>query len=130
MEPNEIVEQETQEIPEPWYKGPIKYIMMTFLLLLIVMWYFPKEAIKLDSNPDRIPTIEEVLPQNFQLENHTIKTNLYQYIKPNDPTRLEFEAVSDNGKSDGVTIEVVWDGIWTEGRSEIKEHLIVKEIKT
>jgi len=84
-EHEEIIEEEK----DPWYKGPIKYIMMTFLLLIIVLWYFPKESIKLDPEPIKIPTIEEVLPQNFKLENQTIKINtqndLYSYIKPNDP---------------------------------------------
>jgi len=83
-------EEETEQIEkEPWYKGPIKYIIMLFLLLIIILWYFPKESIKLDPEPEIIPTIEEVLPQNFRLENQTItiktKNDLYSYIKPNDP---------------------------------------------
>ncbi len=82
----EQLEEEVEE-PEPWYKGPLKYIIMLFLLLLIILWYFPKESIKLDPEPTKIPTIEEVLPLNFQLENETIKTknDLHSYIKPNDP---------------------------------------------
>lgn len=89
MEDQKIENNFEIEPPEPWYKGPIKYIMMTFILLLIVMWYFPKESIKLDSEPTTIPAIEEVLPPNFQLENNTLNKetkNLYQYIKPNDST--------------------------------------------
>lgn len=87
-----IEEKQTEEDieeKEPWYKGPIKYIIMLFLLLLIVLWYFPKESIKLDPKPKRIPTIEEVLPPNFKLDNKTItiktKDSLYSYINPNDP---------------------------------------------
>ena len=30
------IENNNDEIIEPWYKGPIKYIIMTFLLLLII----------------------------------------------------------------------------------------------
>lgn len=86
MESEEI--EQTEQI-EPWYKGPIKYIMMVFLLLLIVMWYFPKESIKLDPEPVRIPAIDEVLPADFKLSNETIKINnqndFYKFIKPNDP---------------------------------------------
>lgn len=82
-------EIEKVEEQEPWYRGPIKYIIMLFLLLLIVLWYFPKESIKLDPKPKRIPTIGEVLPQNFKLNNETItiktKNNLYSYINPTDP---------------------------------------------
>ena len=72
---------------EPWYRGPIKYIIMVFLLLIIVLWYFPKESIKLDPEPIMIPSIEEVLPVGFELENKTVYgENLYAYIKPNDPS--------------------------------------------
>lgn len=81
--------EESIEEKETWYKGPIKYIIMLFLLLLIILWYFPKESIKLDPEPLRIPTIEEVLPTDFKLSNETIqiknKNDFYKYIKPNDP---------------------------------------------
>lgn len=85
----EVVEEWVEE-QEPWYRGPIKYIIMTFLLLLIVLWYFPKESIKLDPEPSRIPAIEEVLPADFRLGNDSIEikdeSDFYLYIKPNDPT--------------------------------------------
>src|SRR3989338_5907346 len=97
--------EENIEEKEPWYKGPIKYIIMVFLLLLIVLWYFPTESIKLDPEPSRIPAIEEVLPQNFQLDNQTItiknKNDFYSYIKPNDPfikqIASKIAAISCNG---------------------------------
>jgi len=86
----ENVEEIIEEEKEPWYKGPIKYIIVLFLLLLIVIWYFPVESIKLDPEPSRIPTIEEVLPPDFKLENETIEikqnSDFYSYIKPYDPT--------------------------------------------
>ncbi len=84
-ETKEIIEEEQ----EPWYKGPIKYIIMVFLLLLIVLWYFPKESVRLDPEPKIVPTIEDVLPIDFKLSNETIKINnqndFYKFIKPNDP---------------------------------------------
>ena len=51
---------------EPWYKGPISFIMGLFLLLLIVVWFIPGQAIKVDPEPKVIPTIEEVLPDNLR----------------------------------------------------------------
>ncbi len=81
--------EEKIEEPEPWYKGPIKYIIMLFLLLLIIIWYFPLESIKLDPEPSRIPTIEEVMPSEFRLSNETIEikqnSDFYSYILPYDP---------------------------------------------
>jgi len=80
---------EGQIEPEPWYKGPIKYIMMIFLLLIIILWYFPKESIKLDPEPSTIPEISEVLPLEFEVINDKVEINnkddFYKYIKPNDP---------------------------------------------
>jgi transglutaminase-like putative cysteine protease len=84
---DEHIEEVTEE-KEPWYKGPIKYIMAVFLLLLIVLWYFPRESIKLDPEPSLIPTVEDVLPAEFGFnESVEIKNrdDFYKYIKPNDP---------------------------------------------
>ncbi|MBU0629040.1 MAG: transglutaminase-like domain-containing protein [Nanoarchaeota archaeon] len=75
---------------EPWHKGPIKYIIGIFLLLLIVLWYFPTESIKLDPEPFLIPSIDDVMPSDFKLDNETIEIkqnkDFYSYIKPYDPT--------------------------------------------
>ena len=79
----EGIEEEIEE-QEPWYKGPIKYIMMVFLLLLIVMWYFPKESIKLDPEPSVVPSIEEVLPDGFSVGNKTGGKD-YDVFELNDP---------------------------------------------
>ena len=90
MEDTEDKPTSEQIGPEPWYKGPIKYIIVTFLLLLMVMWYFPKESIKLDPHPTKIPSIQEVLPSTLKLRNQTIEINnqndFYKIIKPHDPT--------------------------------------------
>lgn len=81
--------EEGIEQPEPWYKGPIKYIILVFLLLLIILWYLPTESIKLDPEPKRIPAIEEVLPSDFKISKETIKistqNDFYKFIKPNNP---------------------------------------------
>ena len=56
-------EQIPEQQPEPWWKGPIKYIIGTFLLLIIIMWTFAVYGGKIDPEPQRIPTSAEVLPQ-------------------------------------------------------------------
>jgi hypothetical protein len=53
--------------------------------------------------------------------------NLAPTIKPNDPTRLLFKAVSDMHESNEITIEIAWDGKWVEGRTEMAEHLIITQ---
>ncbi|MBW2974780.1 transglutaminase-like domain-containing protein [Candidatus Woesearchaeota archaeon] len=87
-----VEEKKTEDIPEPepWYRSPLKYIIMVFLLLLIVMWYFPKESIKLDPEPAKIPTIDEVLPPGLMSGNQSKKiihkNDYYNSIQPDDPT--------------------------------------------
>ena len=45
---------EKEELKEPWYKGPIKYIIMLFLVLIIILWIVPDYSIKLDPEPKTI----------------------------------------------------------------------------
>ena len=50
---------EEVEEQEPWYKGPIKWILAVFLALLIVLVVVPMYAVKLDPEPRNIPSIDE-----------------------------------------------------------------------
>jgi hypothetical protein len=54
--------------------------------------------------------------------------NIQSTIGQNDPTRLQFKAVSDTAESNILTVEVSWDGVWVEDKKEIKKHLIVKPV--
>ncbi len=87
-EPQEIIEEIPEE-PEPWYKGPIRIILALFLLMIIVMWTFSYYGGKIDPEPSRIPSKEEVLPTNIILENKAIqiltKNDFKKAIKPTDP---------------------------------------------
>jgi len=65
---------------------------------------------------------------SFELSLYLLPLNLNWKIAKNDPTRLAFKAIADNGESDTLTLELSWDGTWTEGRDEMAKHLIVKKI--
>ncbi|MBW2977831.1 transglutaminase-like domain-containing protein [Candidatus Woesearchaeota archaeon] len=80
------MEEETIE-PEPWYKGPIKYIMGIFLVLLIVLMVVPRYAVKLDPSPNRIPELGEVLPLNITILNNSVSSrqDFLKLVQPNDP---------------------------------------------
>lgn len=83
------MEEELTDVQEPWWKGPLKYILGMALILIIIVWYFPTQAIKLDPEPKHIPSINEVIPKNIQLDENRIQINSrYDYLKfiaPNDP---------------------------------------------
>ena len=62
-------EEPIPEEPEPWYKGPIRYILGIFLIFIIILWLFPVYSVKLDPNPDVIPKLKEVLPSSIEVIN-------------------------------------------------------------
>ena len=78
-------EQEMEEIPEPWYKKPLTYLIALFLILLLVVWYFPTQAVKVDPEPGTIPTLAEVVPGNIGV-NESVHTEISSaLISPYDP---------------------------------------------
>ncbi len=84
-----MIEKQPAEEPEPWYKGPIKWILAIFLALIIVLWYIPSYAVKIDPYPKYIPTIEEVIPSQISLDtiNNSINTkeDFLRFLNFNDP---------------------------------------------
>jgi len=64
----------------------------------------------------------------FELSMVLYPNNLHREIVANNPTRLVFRAVSDTSESDELIVEVAWDGVWTEARSEIGDHLKVQAV--
>jgi len=83
-EPQIIVEE-----PEPGYRGPIRIVLALFLLIIIVMWTFSYYGGKIDPEPKRIHSKEEVLPSNIVLENKTVQIithdDFRKLINPLDP---------------------------------------------
>jgi len=81
-------EEQVEEI-EPWYKGPIKYIIAIFLVMIILLWLIPYYAVKLDPSPKYIPSIDEVVPDDISLDNinNSIETraDFLKFVIPNDP---------------------------------------------
>ncbi len=84
MMEEEIQKENPEEEPEPWYKGPIRWILALFLILIILSWVIPEYAVKLDPNPERIPSISEVVPKDIVVENKTTN-NYLELLEPNDP---------------------------------------------
>jgi transglutaminase-like putative cysteine protease len=83
------MEEHHEHIEEPWWRGPIKWILAIFLLLLLVVWLVPSYSVKIDPAPSYIPTIDDVLPQgisiNFTRNNVTSKYGFLELIDPTDP---------------------------------------------
>ena len=98
-----------------------------------VMWQWPKTMPQfLTVGPEVNATFAAVLQnaREIELRMYWYPNNLSQHIKPNDPTRLCFKAVSDVDESNEITIEIAWDGQWIRGRTEMAEHLIINQSTT
>lgn len=85
-------DMQEMEIKEPWYKGPIKYILATFLILLIVLWIIPVYAVKLDPEPKNIPKLADILPSNIQIPKNAPQ-DYKQLVNPEDPI---IKQIADN----------------------------------
>jgi transglutaminase-like putative cysteine protease len=75
-----------EEDQEPWYKGPIRWILALFLLLLIVAWAIPYYGIPSNPEPGYFPSISEVLPVYAiaSSENYSISDSDFLILR-NDP---------------------------------------------
>jgi len=54
--------EEHEETPK-WWKGPIRIILMLFLLLIIVSWMVPFYSVKLNPEPADIPSLSYIQSQ-------------------------------------------------------------------
>ena len=62
----------------------------------------------------------------LQLQLPWCPNNLDRRIPPDQPTRLVFQAVSDTAVSNVLTVDVKWDGEWSEEASQMAQHLVVQ----
>ncbi len=96
-----------------------------------VMWQWPNHMpLYATIGPPELSTFGALLSDSdkMELKMYWYPNNLKRSILPNDPTRLEFQAVSDTAISKPIIVEIAWDGNWETGRSEMQNHCIVKEI--
>ena len=81
--------EEPEEIIEPWYKKPLTYVLALFLILLLVLWYFPSQSVKVDPEPSVIPPLSDVLPSEIVLGNRTSRLisqeDFVSFVDPSDP---------------------------------------------
>ena len=78
-----------EEEGEPFWKGPLKWIIALFLVLLMVLWIVPYYAFPPDPSPGRIPALSEIIPSDMNIstekQNITITEALKKFSDPNDP---------------------------------------------
>ncbi len=86
-----MVQQHKHEEPEhePWWRGPVRWMIAIFLLIILVLWMVPQYSVKIDPEPHYIPTLSDVLPSNINTSltknNVTSKYDFLELIDPTDP---------------------------------------------
>jgi hypothetical protein len=96
-----------------------------------VMWRSPKKMPEYTRiGPDEHSTFACLWEGSLALRLQLIEfpSDLDINIGPNEPTRLEFKAVSDTAESDTLTLEITWDGQWVGDRTAMSNHIIVRKV--
>ena len=75
---------------EPWHKGPLRFILGLFLLLLIVSMAIPFYGIKTNPSPKQIPTIDDIFPNGIEgtIGNKTLinqREDYYSLVHSDEP---------------------------------------------
>ncbi len=64
--------------------------------------------------------------KGFELTPYVIPNNFEGHLDQPGRMLVEVQAVADNAESKSLTIEVAWDGKWSDDTAEMRRHLVVK----
>jgi len=68
--------------------------------------------------------------KGFSLSLLFVPNNVNPQVPSNQKMQIEAIAVSDETESNPITVEIIWDGVWTEDAKEMRKHMVVSEINT
>ncbi len=96
-----------------------------------LMWQFGEFDYGLPNiGKERLCDLGRVLEGlNFELRTKFVPNNFNPCVKANQSMRVYIQAVADNGKSNNLVLQISWDGVWVQGESEMRKHLIIKEVQ-
>jgi transglutaminase-like putative cysteine protease len=89
------MEQEEIEEQKPWWT-PLRIILALILLLLVVLMAVPYYGIKLDPNPEKIPSIDDVIPQNLEPDEKIDVANKNDFYRLVDGNDQEIKMIADS----------------------------------
>jgi hypothetical protein len=49
-------------------------------------------------------------------------------VQAKQKTIVDIVALSDEGESNELKLEIAWDGIWSEDSDELVRHIVIKKI--
>ncbi len=80
----ELDEDELVPEEESKYKGPIKVILAIALALMVLIFIFPFYHLKFDPSPKEIPSLDEVLPAEFEVVTYN-SSSYFANLHPEEP---------------------------------------------
>ncbi len=91
-----------EEDEEETWKKPLKIILALFLALIVIFMIIPSYKIKIDPEPEYIPTIDEVFFEtSFDNETYLLKSkaDFVNFVRPEDPIlrRVSAKVISLSG---------------------------------
>jgi hypothetical protein len=83
------MEKELEQDDDQNWKKPLRIIGGVLLVLLIILMIIPSYSIRLNPEPDIIPSLNEVMPTEIKVSEKSIKLNssydLVDFVDPADP---------------------------------------------
>jgi hypothetical protein len=100
----------TGEIPLEWEQGEIHPLFRTVGRPARAKFVVAANDTTMDQRQLHLMLL--IVPSNFE-RSYTAATHLW----------VTLMAISDEGKSDEVRLEIAWDGQWDDGEAEMAQHL-------
>jgi len=95
---------------------------------LRLMWRFPEAHPQYPVvGPDHICDLGRLRQEGeFLLSTYVTPNNFAGSVKANQRMRVEIKAVADNAESEPLTVDIAWDGEWSDDTPTMATHLVVK----
>jgi len=96
-----------------------------------LMWQFAQTVPQFPTiGPEMVCDLGYIPSEDrFRLATIIYPIKLDPSVKPNEKVRLTLQAVSDEKESKPLSLEISWDGLWSEDTEQMRRHLVIKEIK-
>jgi len=98
---------------------------------LQLKWQHPEFHVLFSTiGPDDICDLGHVIQdRSFVLLPYIVPNNFEGFLKAGERMRIEVIAVADNAESAPLSLEISWNGKWSDDTEEMKKNFVIKEYK-
>lgn len=97
---------------------------------LQLMWRFAVyKPLYMTLGPDEVCDLGHLHKgEHFRLTPYVYPSNFNGFLEANERLRVVIRAVADNAESEPFCVDISWDGQWADGKQEMSDHLVVREV--